>query len=316
MPAKKKTQSIPAETVATVEAAPKKSLSSIGSFAKKRDDSRVTEKPVLKAEPRKKDSTILILWIVISMLLLSSAGAALYFYRAYREASEARQNGSEAEQLVARISRFMELPQGESPTLATVTDKVKLEGQVFFKNAENGDKVLIYESSGKAIIFRPSTGRIMNVSAVNVGNSSIEQKPALTAQQPEAPVASTPNPSDSAPVTPPTQDQPSTPAVAAPAPEGKAKVTLFNGSKTIGVTAKIEKTVLSGLSDSIEVIGKDTAAKSDYEGVTVYDVSGVRSKEAASLAALLSGTVVTEAPAGETVPDGTDILIIVGAAKK
>ncbi|MEI6649804.1 MAG: hypothetical protein WCL23_00020 [Candidatus Moraniibacteriota bacterium] len=313
MPAKKKTVSASVVIADSDGAAPKKTLASIGSFVKSDRVGLAAEKSSHTVASGKKNTTVLVLWIVVSVLLLSSVGAALYFYRAYREASEVKPVASEIEELVSRIDAVMELPKGETPTLATVTDKTRLSGQEFFKNAENGDKVLIYESSGKAIVYRPSTGRIMNVAAVNVGNGSVEQKSTESAPQPAAPVSNAP---DSSTATPPIQTQSSTSVVDVPAPEGKAKVTLYNGSKTVGVTAKIEKRVLAGLSDSIEVITKDAAAKSDYEGVTVYDVSGVRSKEAAALAALLTGTVVTEAPAGETVPDGTDILVIVGVAKK
>lgn len=76
--------------------------------------------------------------------------------------------GSEAEVrgLVADVSDHMLLPEDETPTLATVTDMHALEGQAFFKNAAEGDKVLMYMRSQKAIIYRPSIDRIIEVGPI------------------------------------------------------------------------------------------------------------------------------------------------------
>ena len=62
----------------------------------------------------------------------------------------------------------MTLPTGESPNVATIIDKDKLKDQAFFNNAENGDKVLIYTKAQKAIIYRPSTNKIINVGPITL----------------------------------------------------------------------------------------------------------------------------------------------------
>jgi C4-dicarboxylate-specific signal transduction histidine kinase len=43
---------------------------------------------------------------------------------------------NETDRLVAEISRLAELPTGETPTLATVSDASKLKSQAFFAPAE------------------------------------------------------------------------------------------------------------------------------------------------------------------------------------
>lgn len=72
----------------------------------------------------------------------------------------------EVRALVADVGEHMLLPEGETPTLATVTDMHALEGQAFFKNAQEGDKVLMYMVSQKAIIYRPSIDRIIEVGPI------------------------------------------------------------------------------------------------------------------------------------------------------
>lgn len=68
----------------------------------------------------------------------------------------------EIETITAQIGKTMELPADEKPTLATVTDKGKLKSQDFFENAKNGDKLLIFAKAKKAILFRPTTGKIID----------------------------------------------------------------------------------------------------------------------------------------------------------
>ncbi len=76
--------------------------------------------------------------------------------------------GSEREMraLVEDVSKHMLLPENETPNLATVSDMHALEGQAFFKNAELGDKVLMYMVSQKAIIYRPSIDKIIEVGPI------------------------------------------------------------------------------------------------------------------------------------------------------
>jgi hypothetical protein len=85
----------------------------------------------------------------------------------------------ETADLTQKIGMFMELPVGEQPTLATVTDRAKLKGQNFFESAQNGDKVLVYSKAKKAILFRPSSGKIIEVAHLtsDSGNSNSGQMP-------------------------------------------------------------------------------------------------------------------------------------------
>ncbi len=72
----------------------------------------------------------------------------------------------EAEKLAKEVGKFLELPEGETPTVATVKNKTQLNGQIFFERAENGDKVLIYPEAKRAVLYRPSSKKVVEYAPV------------------------------------------------------------------------------------------------------------------------------------------------------
>jgi hypothetical protein len=92
---------------------------------------------------------------------------------------------AEAEQLKGEIGKYLELPADEIPTVATVADANKVKDQSFFVNAQNGDKVLLFAKSGKAILYRPSTKKIIEVAPINV-NQPQSSNPGTTQTSPKS----------------------------------------------------------------------------------------------------------------------------------
>lgn len=84
---------------------------------------------------------------------------------------QAKTDQSEVKRLVDQIGKTLVLPS-ETPTLATVNDVTKLKNQEFFQNAQNGDKVLIFSNSGRALLYRPSTKKIIEYAKVDLNNNS------------------------------------------------------------------------------------------------------------------------------------------------
>ena len=83
---------------------------------------------------------------------------------------------TEIQQITKQISKTVELPSGETPILSSVIDAAKVKGQgAFFKNAQNGDKVLIYQSAGVAVLYRPSTKKVIVFAPINLGSNATNQ---------------------------------------------------------------------------------------------------------------------------------------------
>lgn len=98
---------------------------------------------------------------------------------------------AEVDALVMEVGKLLALPTDEKPTVATITDFEKLKEQSFFKNATNGDKVLIYTNAKKAILYRPSEKKVLEVGAVNIRQQDSVSSP-LPQPVPDSPASVTP----------------------------------------------------------------------------------------------------------------------------
>lgn len=129
-----------------------------------------------------------VLVVAAAVLVLGGVGSLGYLYLdARQEVGELRSQVATAEQQLeeyktnpeaaaqAEVSKYVEevgklyaLPSNEQPSVATVSDKEKLKDQPFFANSQNGDVTLIYADSKLALLYRPETKQIVNVSSVTI----------------------------------------------------------------------------------------------------------------------------------------------------
>ncbi len=126
--------------------------------------------------------------LIIMALLLIMAGGAYFGYQKYDEVNQEKQRLSdpqeaarqETQRTKEQVAKLIDVPQGEDPTIASVVDASKLSNQSFFKNAKNGDKVLMYAQAKKAILYRPDSNKIIEVAPINIGNNEQPAAPAGT----------------------------------------------------------------------------------------------------------------------------------------
>lgn len=112
--------------------------------------------------------------VVVFLVVVLSVSAAVYFYIEMNKLKENPQllADREVSMLVSKIGRFMVLPTGEVPTVATVVDAEGLKkDQPFFNLAQVGDKVLIYQKAGKAILYNPTSNKIVEVGPLEINKN-------------------------------------------------------------------------------------------------------------------------------------------------
>lgn len=136
--------------------------------------------------PKKRSSLVSkIVPIVAVVLLGAGCGAAFFSFtrpaltppagNAAAAAETNKQSGvpsDDADAIVAAVGRIMLLPAGERPTLARVTNLDNLRGESFFDNAAIGDVVLMYKGALKAILYRPSENKIIEVAPISTSSPS------------------------------------------------------------------------------------------------------------------------------------------------
>ncbi len=116
---------------------------------------------------------IYVLAIIIAVIAVLVAG--FFFYKYQDSQNKLKHPDQVAKEqtaaLVDQVGKHTELPKDEQPTVATVSDVSKLSNQTFFANAQNGDRVLIYSKAKKAILYRPSEDKIINIAPLNINTS-------------------------------------------------------------------------------------------------------------------------------------------------
>ena len=111
--------------------------------------------------------------IILVGLAVVSGGSVTYFYNELREVKQDPNKVSQEEtnRVIAQVAKLIVLPEGETPTLATISDPEKLKDQPFFAKAQTGDKVLIYTNARKAILYSPTQNKIVEVAPINLGTT-------------------------------------------------------------------------------------------------------------------------------------------------
>lgn len=220
--------------------------------------------------------------IVVVLIAMGGVAAAGYFYYQFRTLTA---SSREATDLYAKVNKILELPD-ETPTLATVAEKEKLQDQPFFERAENGDKVLIFPTAQKAVLYRPSTKKVIEVAPFVT--QPVTEQPDINAEGEQA---------------------------AAPVEEnlGPATVTVLNGTTQVGL-ANVQDDVLKAKIPELEIRVKAQARRTDYPGTIIVDVSGKRSALVQQIAEQFGGSIVQTMPGDEAKPT-TDIVVLLGKDK-
>lgn len=229
------------------------------------------------------NKVVVLILVLLILVVIGAAGTGYYFFSQYKKAEQLLKNPddiskSELKKMLTNISKFIELPTGEEPNVATVIDKEKLKDQPFFIKAENGDKVIIYTQAKKAILYRPKTNKVIDITVVNIGSSNTALETGRDKNKLQG-----------------------------------IRVALLNGTKTNGLTRNVEKHLKEKLPE-IEIVVRENAKKDNYTKTLIIPISE-KSKDILDQFIKTLGGEQGKLPDGESKPD-VDIAIILGTDYK
>ncbi len=131
---------------------------------------------------------------ILIAIIGTTAGSTVFFYKKYTDAQkeisilkseqgQAQIIEEETATLIAAVGKLILLPENESPVVATIVNSAKLaETQAFYKGAQDGDKLLIFPESEKALIYSPARNIL-----VSVGPAFVEKENNIEATQSPTP---------------------------------------------------------------------------------------------------------------------------------
>ena len=107
--------------------------------------------------------------------LLCGAGVFWFTHRAALSSQNLSPKASEkpsqttSDDIVKKVAKLMVLPGDEVPTIAMVSDVNVLKDQLFFKNAKNGNFVLMYAKARRAILYDAELDKVIEVAPITDG---------------------------------------------------------------------------------------------------------------------------------------------------
>lgn len=233
-------------------------------------------------------------FLILLLVIVSGGGLYLFFQNRSisNQLSLLRDDPSAVvreglETLIENVGELTQLPEDEQPTVATVTDVESIKNQSFFQNAQNGDRVLIYSRAKRAILYRPETGKIVEIAPININqteglNQDLEgvggEINEVVDEEPEKTVV---------------------------------RLALANGTPTAGLTGRASNDLVQSAETLDLIFVSETDAAEDYERTIVVPLSEGMEGIATQVALFIGGDV-GGLPEGESTPEA-DILVILGS---
>lgn len=217
--------------------------------------------------------------VLLVVLFIAAVAAFVWSFTNYQNTKSqltSLQNGQpipekQLNKITNDVARHMILPEG-APTVVVVKDAAALADQAFFKNAQNGDIVLIYPE--QAIIYSPERGVIVNVGPVVNQNGDVAgEQNAATAQQTQT---------------------------------GDVSVEVRNGSTVAGRASTVGDEI-----DSLAGYAVTTTTNAKNKAYAETVIVNLKGRDVAALETKFGVKAVTAMPAGEAA-SLADVVVILG----
>lgn len=105
-------------------------------------------------------------FVIIFVAIVAICFGIIFYFKLNKIKIEDARKAKEVNTLVSKVSELYLFPEGETPTVATVSDPNLLKGQAFFTNSKKGDTVLIFLKAGRAVLYRSSINKIIEIVSI------------------------------------------------------------------------------------------------------------------------------------------------------
>jgi len=117
--------------------------------------------------------SVLISFILLVLVALAGSTAGIYYYYQYQTLlARSKDPNIEVKELLTRVGKLIDLPVGEQPQVATVTNADMIKSQPFFAKAKKGDRVILYANARLAILYDEQANKIINFGSINSGDAT------------------------------------------------------------------------------------------------------------------------------------------------
>jgi SHS2 domain-containing protein len=112
-----------------------------------------------------------VIYIIVILGLIGSTG---FFYNKSQD-YKAKDPAILTKKIKEKLGALQKLPD-ETPSVATVEDKEKLKEQAFFKDANNGDRLVVFQAAKQAFLYRESENKIINSGPIAIQQNQAAAK--------------------------------------------------------------------------------------------------------------------------------------------
>ena len=144
--------------------------------------------------------------VVIFVAIVALVFGGFFYYKLHRLEDNTNVNAKsekvilkEKNNLISKIGELYVLPGGEMPTVATVSDPKALKDQGFLVESMIGDKFFFFTKAKKAVLYRPSLGKIIDIVSINNASNASPVISASSTDSASSPSQATASPVGSAP---------------------------------------------------------------------------------------------------------------------
>jgi len=105
---------------------------------------------------------------VIFLIIIILICFGFFFYHKLNKTdnTSSKTKDKEVSVLIKNVSKLYLFPEGEIPTVAIVSDPKLLENKPFSIQAEKGDNVLFFQKAERAVLYRPSINKIIEIALI------------------------------------------------------------------------------------------------------------------------------------------------------